>query len=124
MSLNMSLLHSPLHLASANGLVAVVHYLLSRNVNWLAQDSQGCVAALSCASSPSVAQCLYLILERMMPGLIPPIAIDLPNEEVEELEEEDEEELEELEGEQVDENPIMGTVGGQIAVNVIDESEA
>ena len=31
----------PLHFASANGLVAVVHYLLSRNVNHLIQDTEG-----------------------------------------------------------------------------------
>ena len=76
-----------------------------------------------------------------MPSLIPPIVVDLPNEEVEE---EDEEELEEeLEEEQADENPIRvtlvcvclcindngcasvkDTIGDQIVVDVIDESEA
>jgi hypothetical protein len=56
----------------------------------------------------------------MMPGLIPPIAIDLPNEEVEELEEEDEEELEELEGEQVDENPIMVLKSGIFSLAIYE----
>lgn len=58
---------TPLHIASAQGLVTVVQDLITRGASLLTVDNQGYTPALSCASSDKVADCLALILAHMMP---------------------------------------------------------
>ncbi|KAK2161473.1 hypothetical protein NP493_1584g00026 [Ridgeia piscesae] len=60
-------LKTPLHWAAGNGMVSTVQLLLEKGSSILARDENGYTPALSCAANSRVAECLAMILCRLIP---------------------------------------------------------